>query len=111
MDERDEDKEDKTEDPTDERRRQFREEGKLPATREILTAISLVFLTILLFFYGTGFVSSMAAVFHASWQDIAKVTHDKYSFQTSIGHSGSPAADRIYPFSALACLDPKRTDR
>jgi flagellar biosynthetic protein FlhB len=101
MDERDQDKEDKTEDPTDERRRQFREEGKLAATKEILTAISLIFLTILLFFFGTGFVSSMAAVFHSSWQDIAKVTHDKYAFQKSIARAVQPV---ILPMAAGAVI-------
>lgn len=101
MDEREDNKEDKTEDPTEERRRQFREEGKLAATKEILTALSLIFLTLLLFFYGTGFISSIAAVFHSSWQDIARVSHDKYSLRTSIARAVQPI---LLPLAAGAVI-------
>ncbi len=84
MDERDQDNEDKTEDPTEERRRQFREEGKLPATREILSAFSLIFITAVMYFFGTQILSSVSQIFQSTWSLIPAILRNERPVQLDI---------------------------
>lgn len=64
MEEREESQQDKTEEATEERRRQYREEGQIANPREILAAITLVIVTIGLSMLGPN----ISASFHLALQ-------------------------------------------
>ncbi len=67
MNEREVDTEDKTEEATDERRRQYREEGKVANPREIVHAFALIIMTIGLYVSGQQIQAGFQSLFQRSW--------------------------------------------
>ncbi len=68
MEQRDEtSSEDKTEEASDEKRRQFREEGNLPSSREIVAASTLVFFTIYFYFNSKNLINNLSLSFKRAW--------------------------------------------
>ncbi len=67
MNERETDAEDKTEEATEERRRQFREEGKVANPREIVHAFSLIILAVGLYVSGAQFRVGFSTLFQRTW--------------------------------------------
>lgn len=58
---------DKTEEATEERRNQFREEGNIANPREIVAASVLVFFTVYFYFNAAGIIRSLSLVFERAW--------------------------------------------
>ena len=67
MNERETDAEDKTEEASEERRRQYREEGKIANPREIVHSFSLIILAIALSVSGAQLYTGVTTIFHRSW--------------------------------------------
>ncbi len=84
MDEREQDKDDKTEEATEERRRQFREEGKLPNPKELLSAFSLIGFSIIATLFGSNLFASLSSTFAQSWRLIPQVLHNPTTIQEQI---------------------------
>jgi flagellar biosynthetic protein FlhB len=67
MNEREADADDKTEEATEERRRQFREEGNIANPREIMHALSLILLVIALYAFGGKLAGDLTGLFRRTW--------------------------------------------
>jgi flagellar biosynthetic protein FlhB len=67
VNEREVDTEDKTEEATEERRRQYREEGKIANPREIVHAFALIIMTIGLYVSGSQIQTGFHTLFQRSW--------------------------------------------
>lgn len=67
MNEREDENDDKTEEPSDEKRRKFREEGNIASPKELLSAISLGMFLVVFIFVGPGFVKELSGIFARSW--------------------------------------------
>lgn len=76
MEEREQDQDDKTEEATEERRRQFREEGNIASPRELLAALALTTLTLLLIFVGKNLVHDMSQMFTRTFSLFASSTRN-----------------------------------
>jgi flagellar biosynthetic protein FlhB len=106
VDEREEDKDDKTEEPTEERRRQFREEGKLPATKEILSAFSLIFITCIAYFFGGQIISATSAIFESTWKNIPSVLSNPSTIENDLLSALRPVALILAISALIATLSP-----
>ncbi len=71
MEEREESQQDKTEEATDERRRQYREEGQIANPREILAAVTLIIITIGLSMLGQNIVLAFKTSFERAFTAIS----------------------------------------
>ena len=72
MEEREDSQEDKTEDPTDEKRRQFREEGNIANPKEIMASFALICFTIVIVFTGSKLFLSTQLSFKTAFQEITR---------------------------------------
>jgi flagellar biosynthesis protein FlhB len=72
MEERGDSEEDKTEDPTDEKRKQFREEGNVANPKELMAAFALISLTATLAFMGQQLFLSTQLSFKTTFQEISR---------------------------------------
>lgn len=70
MNERETDAEDKTEEATEERRRQYREEGRVANPREIVHAFALIIMTLGLYVSGAQISTGFSTLFQRSWLDL-----------------------------------------
>lgn len=71
MEEREESQQDKTEEATEERRKQYREEGQLANPREILAAVTLIIMTIGLAMLGNQIASALRVTFQRTFSIVA----------------------------------------
>lgn len=106
MEEREENQDDKTEDPTEERRRKFREEGKLPSSREIISAASLIFLSGIAFFFGSRLVSALTSIFSSTWNLIPNVLGSNNSLRSDVFVALMPLALPIAISISIAATAP-----
>ena len=90
MDEREQNSDDKTEEATEERRRQFREEGKIAGSKELLSAFSLIVFTAAAYFFGQNFVASLSSTFNSSWALIPQIVKNPSSIQNDLFASFRP---------------------
>jgi flagellar biosynthetic protein FlhB len=65
--------EERTEQPTEKRRREFREEGQVAQSKEVNTAFLLSFFLLLWFFYAPDFVSGLMDLLHGFWSRPAQM--------------------------------------
>lgn len=72
MEEREENQQDKTEEATEERRKQYREDGQIANPREILAAITLIIVTIGLSMLGQDISKSLKSAFHRTFAIIGE---------------------------------------
>lgn len=80
MEEREENQQDKTEEATDERRRQYREEGQIANPREILAAVTLIIVTVGLSMLGTDIFSAFQISFQRTFAIISSAGRSNISF-------------------------------
>lgn len=67
MNERENEGQEKTEEPTDEKRKQFREEGNVASPREVVHSFSLLVFVGLLYFAGDKLQEVIAVIFNRCW--------------------------------------------
>lgn len=84
MEERDKSQEDKTEDPSEERRRQFREEGQLVSSKELISSISIISFTILFIFFYTYARPMTNSLFRRIWINIPTLKSNSESAFSSL---------------------------
>ncbi len=65
--------EERTEQPTEKRRREFREEGQVAQSREVNTALLLSCFLLLWFFYAPNFVDGVMDLLHGFWANPAQM--------------------------------------
>lgn len=106
MDERDQDKEDKTEEPTEERRRQFREEGKLANPREVLSALSLIGFAILAYAFGSTLFGGLSQSFVHSWAQIPAALKQSHGLADSFYTAFRPVLPSFLIGAAILLLAP-----
>lgn len=71
MEEREDSQQDKTEDATEERKRQYREEGQIANPREILAAVTLIIVTVGLSMLGSDIVGAFRVSFQRAFAIIS----------------------------------------
>lgn len=106
MEEREQNQDDKTEEPTEERRRRFREEGRLPSSREILSAASLIFLAGIAFFFGSRLLSALTSIFSSAWNLIPNALVSEQSLRSDLFIALKPIALPIAISISVAATAP-----
>lgn len=66
--------EERTEQPTEKRRREYREEGQVAQSREVNTALLLASFLLLWFFYAPAFVDGLKELLHGFWARPAQLS-------------------------------------
>ena len=90
MEEREESQQDKTEEATEERRRQYREQGQIANPREILAAVTLIIITIGLSMLGTDIVSAFKVSFQRTFAVISTIGRNNISIEDVISQVIAP---------------------
>ncbi|MEY2988277.1 MAG: hypothetical protein RJB13_1798 [Pseudomonadota bacterium] len=84
MEEREGNQQDKTEEATDERRRQYREEGQVASPREILSTLTLIIITIGLTMLGGNISSSIGISFNRTFAIISDHNLGNFDIITAV---------------------------
>jgi len=71
LEEREDTGQDKTEDPTEERRKQFREKGQIVSPREVVSSISILLMASVVFAFSQSTSFYLKALFQRSWYTFA----------------------------------------
>lgn len=90
MEEREGSQQDKTEEATDERRRQYREEGQVASPREILSTLTLILITVGLTMVGGHIASSIGTSFHRAFALIESHNRNTFEVITAIEQVSKP---------------------
>lgn len=105
MNEREDSGQEKTEEPSDERRRQFREEGNVASPREVVHAIALLAFVVSLYFSGAQWANSLTLVFTRSWRSL-KPFHTPEEVFGHIWNACAPVLPMLVSFSVLCTVAP-----
>ena len=84
MEEREGSQQDKTEEATEERRRQYREEGQVASPREILSTLTLILITIGLTMMGGNISSSIGISFNRAFAIISDHSQGNFELLTAV---------------------------
>lgn len=84
MEEREQENEDKTEEASEERRRQFREQGNIASPRELLAALALSAFVLLVSFSGSSILKSLTLMFHRTFSLLSPAKLNEMSLVSSI---------------------------
>jgi len=106
VEEREESQQDKTEDATEERRRQYREEGQIANPREILSAMTLIIVTIGLTMIGGQFVTAFKATFNRAFALVAFQAKSNLDFSDMLSQVFSPVMPLMAGTAALLAFVP-----
>lgn len=106
MEEREENQQDKTEEATDERRRQYREDGQIANPREILAAMTLIIITIGLSMMGQQIAASLRITFQRTFAIIGKTTHETISPIDVVSQIVAPVLPVMIGTVAILSLTP-----
>ncbi len=106
MNERESDAEDKTEEATEERRRQYREEGKVANPRELVHAFALIILTIGLYVSGAQLHTGFVSLFQRSWLNLNPATVNAQDLTTVIYRAVEPLLPLMLTLSVALILFP-----
>ncbi|MBM3382264.1 MAG: EscU/YscU/HrcU family type III secretion system export apparatus switch protein [Betaproteobacteria bacterium] len=106
MEERGENQQDKTEEASEERRRQYREEGQLANPREMLAAITLMIVTVGLTFLGSEIFVSLEASFNRALALVAFQSKKNLDFMDMLNQVVAPVAPVMIGTIALLGVVP-----
>ena len=107
MDQReDKGSDDKTEDPTDEKRNQFREEGNVANPREIVAAAVLIFFTLYFYFRSGNIMESFQLSFQRSWMAFKPQDINSENLLNIIYYSIEPSLNHIIIIFFLCIIIP-----
>lgn len=106
MEEREENQQDKTEEASEERRKQYREEGQIANPREIIATVTLALITILLSVFGDQFQSSLKIIFQRTFSLIAFKSHETLSPIDVVWQIASPIMPQLITVAALLSIAP-----
>ncbi|MEN9530637.1 MAG: hypothetical protein RI932_2510 [Pseudomonadota bacterium] len=106
MEEREESQQDKTEEASDERRRQYREEGQIANPREMLAAITLMIVTIGLSFLGSEIFLSMKGSFNRALAMVAFQSKKDLDFMDMVTQVIAPIMPVMIGTIALLSIVP-----
>ncbi len=81
---------DKTEEATEEKRNQFREEGNIASPKEVVSVVTLILFTAYFYFYVNDLLKSFLLVFNRSWLGFPAYFVDYSSLTKIIYYSISP---------------------
>ncbi len=81
---------DKTEEATDEKRNQFREEGNVASPKEVVSVVTLILFTAYFYFYVNDLLKSFRLVFNRSWLGFPSYFVDYSSLIKIVYYSVSP---------------------
>lgn len=90
MEEREGSQQDKTEEATEERRRQYREEGQVASPREILSALTLIMITIGLAMVGSHISTSIGISFNRAFAIVSDHNRGNFELITAVGQVVQP---------------------
>ncbi len=97
---------DKTEEATDERRNQFREEGNIPNPREIVGAAVLVFFTIYFYLNANKMVKDFQTLFRRAWYGFRPQDLSKENFSQIIYYTVQPLLSHIVTIFFMCIIFP-----
>lgn len=106
MEEREENQQDKTEEASEERRRQYREEGQIANPRELIAAITLMIITIGLAFLGSEIFVSMKTSFNRALAMVAYQSKQNLDFMDMINQVIAPVIPVMVGTVALLSVVP-----
>jgi flagellar biosynthetic protein FlhB len=95
VEEREENQQDKTEEATEEKRRQFREEGQIASPKEIIAAVALIAVTIGLFMIGEQFTGALKISFQRTFAAIAERSRDSVAIMDIVSQILAPIVPLI----------------
>lgn len=106
MEERDESQQDKTEEATEERRKQYREEGQIANPREILSAMTMIIITIGLAFLGSEMTTALKASLNRALAIVSFQSKKELDFMEMIAQVSSPLMPIMVGSAVLLAVAP-----
>ena len=100
----DSDNEEKTEDPTAQRREDFRKQGQVAQTKELATVLMLFGAALLIWLLGRFFFTQIAEIFTKSYGDFIITAARGGDYKTAILFAGQKALNVILPVFGLVFL-------
>ncbi|MEY4066736.1 MAG: hypothetical protein RIR26_2944 [Pseudomonadota bacterium] len=94
MEEREDQQQDKTEDASEERRRQYREDGQLASPREVLSALTLLIVTVGLLMLGSNISQSLKHSFQRAFSIVSFQSKSELDLVNAVGQIAAP----VVPF-------------
>jgi flagellar biosynthesis protein FlhB len=106
MEEREKSAEDKTEEPTDERKKQFREQGNIASPREILSSLTLLVMVIILGNMAPKLINGISSTISLSFGQITKKALNAEEIFVLIGNILYPLFMPLLAFTGLMTVFP-----
>ncbi|MFZ9519891.1 MAG: EscU/YscU/HrcU family type III secretion system export apparatus switch protein [Silvanigrellaceae bacterium] len=106
MEEREESQQDKTEEATEERRKQYREEGQIANPREILAAVTLIIVTVGLSMTGEQIGTTFKNLFQRAFALVAFQSKTEISAQDVVSQVIAPVVPLAVGMLAILSLTP-----
>lgn len=106
MDEREQSSDDKTEDASDERRRQYREQGNIANPRELVSAVALGCFTMLAAYSGTELFAACGVMFKRAWGGFDRRSVEAGNLSSIIFQVASPVLPVLVSGAAIVTLLP-----
>jgi flagellar biosynthetic protein FlhB len=106
VEEREESQQDKTEEASEERRKQYREEGQIANPREILAAVTLIIVTIGLSMMGSEIAAALKNTFHRAFALIAFKSKHEISAEDVVSQVFTPVVPLTVGMLAILSLTP-----
>jgi flagellar biosynthetic protein FlhB len=106
LNEREQSSEDKTEEASDERRKQFREEGNIANPREFMAAVALLVSTLGLSFLGREIHDAFVLSFRRSWTLVTRHTMSPEMVIDAIGAVAQPLVTSLVGLGVVLTVTP-----
>lgn len=106
MEEREESQQDKTEEATDERRRKYREEGQIANPREIISAMTLIIVTIGLALLGSQIAKALKDSFSRAFSIISFQSKENLDLMDMISQISAPLMPIMVGSALLLAVTP-----
>ena len=106
MEEREESQQDKTEDASEERRRQYREEGQIANPREIVSALTLVIITVGLTMLGGEIATALKSSFNRAFALVAFQSKQNLELMDMIRQVSAPLMPIMAGTAVLLAVTP-----
>lgn len=106
MEEREDQQQDKTEEASEERRRQYREDGQIASPREILSALTLIIVTIGLLMLGSNIAQSLKSSFQRAFSIVAFQSKSELSLMNAVEQISGPVLPVFFGTAVLLGLGP-----